>query len=274
VRSKDGFNFPIDVRVSCAVTAQDAPFLVAMLGDPDKVMHDSQEDEELEILEAKIILPTVRAIFRNVAESMNALEFVNARSKVESVASESVRRELAKSRIILHEVFIGNIHMDATEQGRKLMETQTEKELASNQQILYAQQQAAETKRAELVKAQSEADRQKDLVQAQFEIQISESRAKAAVASAKGDAEASVARAEGDSKAQVLLGKGRAEAYKAMVESLGANQFTQLESIKAIAEGKIAPGVITPQILMTGGQSSLDALSATMLQNQSGKSKP
>lgn len=274
VRSKDGFNFPIDVRVSCAVTAQDAPYLVAMLGNPDQVVKDTQEDEELEVMEAKVILPTVRAVFRNVAENMNALEFVNARSKVEAAATEAVRAELIKSRVILHEVFIGNIHMDATDAGRKLMETQTEKELASNQQILYSQQQAAEVKRAELVKAQSEADRQKDLVQAQFEIQINESRAKAAVAAARGEAEASVARAEGESKAQVLLGKGRAEAYKAMVESLGANQFTQLESLKAIAEGKILPGVITPQILMTGASSPMDALGATMLRNQTNAAKP
>ena len=268
VRSKDGFNFPIDVRVSCSVSAQDAPYLVALLGDPDSVVRDDQEDEKLEVLESKIVLPTIRSVLRNVAENMNALEFVNSRSKVASIAGDSVRKEFAKSRVILHEVFIGNIHMDATEQGRKLMDTQTEKEVALNQLGLFTQQQLAEGKRAEFVKAKAEADKQEALVDSQFKISISENAAKSEIAKAKGEAIAEVERAKGNAEAQAVIGEGRAKGYEAMVKSLGQTTFAQLESIRAIADGKIMPGVITPQILINGNGTATDALTATMLRSQ------
>jgi uncharacterized membrane protein YqiK len=267
VRSKDGFSFPIDVRVACAVQAEDAPHLVALLGDPDAVRKDDQEDEVLEIMESKVILPTIRAAMRNVAEGMNALEFVNARSRVEANARETVRTELEKYRVRVHEVLIGNIHLDATEAGAKLMTTQTDREVAINQQQLYAQQQQAEMKRAELVKATAEAERQKNLVEADFNIKVNESNAKAAVAQAKGEAESAIEKARGEAEAQILTGQARAKAYKAMVETLGQNQVAQLEMLRSIADGKIQPGVITPQILMGNQASPTDALAATMLRN-------
>ena len=55
-----------------------------------EVAQDEQEDEKLEVLEARIILPAVRAIFRNVAETMNALEFVNRRSEIEALVGQRI----------------------------------------------------------------------------------------------------------------------------------------------------------------------------------------
>jgi regulator of protease activity HflC (stomatin/prohibitin superfamily) len=258
VRSKDGFSFPVDVRVGCAVEAKDAPYLVALLGNPDQRLRDDQEDEDLEVLEAKVILPAVRAIFRNVAETMNALEFVNARSTIEKVATERMRVELAKFHVTCDGVYVGNIHLDATEAGKKLILTQTDREVAVNQQTLFAEQKRAEESRSAFVKAQEEAEQQRNLAKATYEVLVKEQQAKARAAEAKGEADY-----------QTITGQGRAQAYDAMVKSLGRDAVAQLELLKLVAEGKIQ---IAPQVMVTGGNAGvLDALGGTLLRQAADK---
>lgn len=251
VRSRDGFSFPVDVRVACAVEAAHAPHLVALLGDPDRRVQDDQEDEELEVLEARIILPTVRAIFRNVAEGMNALEFVNARSQVERLATERVTQELARYHVTCDGVYVGNIHLDASEAGRKLLATQTDTEVAKHQQTLYAEQRKAEEARAAFVRAQEEAEQQRNLAQATYAVRVKEQQAQARAAEAKGEADY-----------QRITGEGRAAAYRAMVEALGREAVTQLELLKQVAEGRVQ---ITPQVMVSAPGGTLDALAGTLL---------
>jgi regulator of protease activity HflC (stomatin/prohibitin superfamily) len=254
VRSKDGFSFPVDVRVACAVEAANAPYLVALLGNPDQTVKDEQEDETLEVLEARIILPVVRAVFRNVAESMTALEFVARRSEIERSASERITAELARYRVTCDGVYVGNIHLDVTEPGRQLLATQTDREVAVNQEKLFGQQKLAEVARANLVRATEEAEQQRNLAAAEYKVRIEGENAKAQVAKAKGEAEA-----------QVIMGEGRAKAYAMLVETLGQNQVAQLELLKLVVEGKVQ---ITPQVMVSGQGSStgtLDALAGTIL---------
>lgn len=252
VRSKDGFSFPVDVRVSCAIEAKNAPYLVALLGNPDAVVQDDQEDEKLEVLEARVILPAVRAIFRNVAETMNALEFVNRRSEIESLATQRVTAELARYRVTCDGLYVGNIHLDASEAGQKLIMTQTEREVAVNQQKLYDQQKQAEVSRANFVRAQEEAEQQRQLAAAEYKVRIEGENAKSQVAKAKGEAES-----------QVIIGEGRSKAYKLLVETLGRDQVAQLELMKLVVDGKVQ---ITPQVMMAGGNgSAMDALAGTLL---------
>jgi regulator of protease activity HflC (stomatin/prohibitin superfamily) len=253
VRSKDGFSFPVDVRVACAVEAKNAPYLVALLGNPDAVVHDQQEDEELEVLEARIILPAVRAIFRNVAETMSALEFVNRRSEIEAIVGQRMTTELARYRVTCDGLYVGNIHLDATPAGQQLLATQTDREVAVNQQKLYDQQKQAEESRAKFVRAQEEAEQQRQLAAAEYKVRVEGENAKSQVARAKGEAES-----------QVIIGEGRAKAYKLLVETLGQSQVAQLELLKLVVEGKVQ---ITPQVMVNGSgtNGTTDALMGTIL---------
>jgi len=253
VRSKDGFSFPVDVRVACAVEAKNAPYLVALLGNPDAIMQDEQEDEKLEVLEARIILPAVRAIFRNVAETMNALEFVNRRSEIEALATQRITAELARYRVTCDGVYVGNIHLDASPAGQQLLATQTDREVAVNQEKLYTQQKQAEESRAKLVRAQEEAEQQRQLAAAEYKVRVEGENAKSQVARAKGEAES-----------QIIIGEGRAKAYKLLVETLGQQQVAQLELLKLVVEGKVQ---ITPQVMVNGAGTggTTDALMGTIL---------
>lgn len=252
VRSKDGFTFPIDVRVAVAVEAKDAPYLVALLGDPDHRVHDDQEDEDIEVLEAKIVLPTVRAVFRNVVENVNALEFVNTRSAIERAAYQRMKEELTKFHLTCDGLYLGDIHLDATEAGKQLIATQTDREVAVNQQKLYEEQKKAQESRSAFVKAQEEAEQQRNLAKATYEVLVKAQQAQARAAEAKGEADY-----------QKITGEGRAQAYRAMVDTLGRDAVAQLELLKLVADGKIQ---ITPQVMVTGTDGgAMDALMGTML---------
>lgn len=253
VRSKDGFSFPVDVRVACAVEAKNAPYLVALLGNPDAVVQDEQEGEELEVLEARIILPSIRAIFRNVAETMNALEFVNRRSEIEALVGQRITAELARFRVSCDGVYVGNIHLDASPAGQQLLATQTDREVAVNQEKLYTQQKQAEESRAKFVRAQEEAEQQRQLAAAEYKVKVEGENAKSQVVRAKGEAES-----------QIIIGEGRAKAYKLLVETLGQQQVAQLELLKLVVEGKVQ---ITPQVMVNGSGTggTTDALMGTIL---------
>ncbi|MFT3870745.1 MAG: SPFH domain-containing protein [Nibricoccus sp.] len=257
VRSKDGFTFPVDVRLSLSVAAANAPYLVALLGDPDRVMKDEQEDEELEILEARLVLPTARAALRNVAETLGALEYVASRSRVEAMTSKLVESEFSPYKLTFLGAFIGAIGLDATEAGQKLLLTQTDKEVASNQRATYQQQQQAEVARQQFIRSREEADQQKQLVEAEFAVKTAGERAKAQIETAKGEAERIRITAE-----------ARKQSYDLLAAAIGKEGVTLLESLRLVQEGNIR---ITPEILVQGAGSEHglnDALAATILRQQ------
>ena len=150
-------------------------------------------------------------------------------------------------------VYVGNIHLDATPAGQQLLATQTDREVALNQQKLYDQQKQAEESRAKFVRAQEEAEQQRQLAAAEYKVRVEGENAKSQVARAKGEAES-----------QIIIGEGRAKAYKLLVETLGQSQVAQLELLKLVVEGKVQ---ITPQVMVNGSGSggTTDALMGTIL---------
>jgi hypothetical protein len=268
VRSADGFTFPVDVRVSVAIQAQQAPLVVALLGNPhatsttDAGRGDSNNSQitarsngglshPVTALEARAILPTVRAIFRNTAETMNALRFVGSRSEVEASASAKFQQDMKQFHLDTEGLFIGNIDLAATDAGKSLLSTQTDREVALNQQQMFSEKMKAEQSRATYIKAQEEAEQQRNLAEATFKVQVAEQAAKAREAEAKGEASYITITAEAKQKA-----------YTAIAGAIGAQGVTTLELMKLVSDGKIQ---ITPHVMVGGGGTAMDALAGTIL---------
>ena len=83
VRSKDGNTFPVDVRVTYLINGENAPRVVATVGDDELVL-------------TKLVTPAVRAILRNNAEKVKALEYVQSRSIQEEQSAAMLTEELDK----------------------------------------------------------------------------------------------------------------------------------------------------------------------------------
>ena len=230
VKSKDGFEFPVDVRVSVKITAKDAPYVVGMLKNPDA----ESKKPGYDVLERRVILPALRAIFRNSAETRGALEYVNSRSEIEKSATTLFQEELKKFRVESDGVFVADIGLSETEEGKKLLTTQTEREIANQEVDTFKQKQLSEAARAESERARAEAEQEQPKAEARAKVEI-----------AKSEAEAAIAKAEGE-----------AEAFTKKINALkteGAEIFVKLEELKIVAEAWEKGGSQIPEILVNGG---------------------
>ena len=240
VRSKDGYEFPVDVRVSVKISAANAPHVVAMLADPDA----DPDNDGFDTLEEKAVLPSLRSIFRNTAEIRGALEYVNSRSVIEKDATASIKKDMATFKIDIDSVYVADIGLDKTPEGKALLKTQTDRQLALQQKATYEEQERAQLKRADVVRAEEAADQEK----------LKEA-AKAKVDIAKNEAEA-----------KKELAKGEAAAYSEKIKAFGGvNEYIRALMIEELV--KVAPQIRLPSTLVIGGQggSSNEALLTPLL---------
>ena len=187
VRSKDGFTFPVDVRVSYLVKGEDAPRVVATVGDDDLVL-------------TKLVTPAVRAIFRNNAEKVKALEYVQNRSTQEEQSNQMLTEELAKYGITVLAVRIGDVGDEKT--LGDLLKTQTDREIALQEQETFAEQQRAAEKQKSLSRTIQEAEEERRLATAAYSVQVAEQEKKQRII----DAEAQAAQIK-------LVAQAQADAY-------------------------------------------------------------
>jgi uncharacterized membrane protein YqiK len=226
VKTKDGFKFPVDVRVSVKISAEDAPYVVAMLADPDS----DPNGDGFDILEDRAILPSIRSIFRNTAETKGALEYLDSRSTIEKDATSKFAEDMAEFKVDVDRVYIAAIGLDKTDQGAELLKTQTDKELAVQQQATYIQQEAAEIQRASMVKAKEDAEQEKF----------------------KAEAAAKVTIAKSDAEAKENLAKGEAAAYAEKIKAFGGvNEYIKALTIEGLV--KVIPEVKLPNTVVFGG---------------------
>jgi uncharacterized protein YeaC (DUF1315 family) len=219
--------------VAVAILAPNAPYVVAKIGNPDVRSDKNQFD----LLEERVILPSLRAILRNSAEKKKALEYVNSRTQVEADAKKLFEIDMAKDKIETEGFFLADIGLGKTPEGLALLKTQTDTEIALQQQTMYKQQVSAEEQRALQVKAAAAADQQKRIQESLAGIEYEKNGAEAARNKATGEA------------AQSLV-------YEAKVKAMGGvENFTKLEIAKMWAEaiGRAWKGEL-PSTMFVGGQ--------------------
>jgi uncharacterized membrane protein YqiK len=251
VRSKDGFGFNLDVAQIIHVGALDAPKVISRVG-------------SMQNLVDHVLQPIVGNYFRNSAQDFTVLDFLNARSKRQVDAASHIRTALAAYDVQAIDTLIGDINPPA-----ELMTTQTERKIAEEQRKTYEVQEAAQKQRQQLVRQTSLADIQQQVVGAEQGVNIAELKANASVKQASGDAESTRLRAIGESEAIRATGKAKAEAYRAGVESLGAQGYTVMQLMQIVGERNVR---IVPDVAVNGagGNTGLvDGLLGVMLRSQS-----
>jgi uncharacterized membrane protein YqiK len=279
VRSKDGFQFNLDVSQIIHIPLIEAPKVIARFG-------------QMNNLVSQVLEPTIGNYFRNSAQDSDVIEFLSQRKERQDAAKEHIGRVLAEYNVHGVDTLIGDIVPPES-----LMKTLTDRKLAEQQKITYETQKQAQETRQALEKQTAIADIQKQVVEAEQGVQIAERIADAAVKKATGEAQsvklqanaeaerlkatatgeaekvrllakaesekvALLAEAEankititGDAEASKILamGKSSAEAYKLAVVAMGGDNFTQLKVMEAIGANNIK---IIPEILISGNSDS------------------
>lgn len=234
VISKDGFTMQLEVRVVFRVKPEDAPFMVAKIGNTDKLVQN-------------VMHPLIDSIFRNQASESSAMAYLQNRHEEQERAEARVRMHLLKYHVDVVNVLICHIHLP-----EELMKTQTEKILAEQKQNMYNAQREAEVKRIELEKTSSQANSQKSLMEATVGVEIAGKRAEQRKKEAEGEAYYISQTGKSEAEKVRLMGEAQGVAYREQVNALGANGVALVETLKVIGEKGVR---ITPDILASGGGS-------------------
>ncbi|MFH1532010.1 MAG: SPFH domain-containing protein [Pseudomonadota bacterium] len=252
VLTKDGFKFPVDVRVIYHIEPEDAPLVVSTVGDDEHILK-------------KVMTPAVRSIFRNNAQGVTALAYVKQRLEQQKKSTLMIRTKLAPYGISVDEVLIGDVGGD-TNSIATLLATQTNRQLAKQQQITYMEQQKAAEKRKALTKTEQEAEEEKKLAQAEYAVKIAAQKKDEIIIQAQADAEKVTIAAAAEAERIKAIGEAEADKYLKKAAAIGKQQVAVLEALELVASGKIR---ITPEVMVSGGDGgsggTMSALMGTML---------
>src|SRR3984893_4884430 len=238
VISKDGFTMQLEVRVVFRVKPEDAPFMVAKIGGIERLIQN-------------VMHPLIDSIFRNQASESSAMAYLQNRHEEQERAEARVRAHLLKYHVDVVNVLICHIHLP-----EELMKTQTEKILAEQRQSMYNAQREAEEKRIQLERTKSQADNQRDLMQATVGVEISGKRAEQRKAEGEGEAHYIQQTGRAEAEKVRLMGEAQGVAYREQVNALGAQGVALVEVLKVIGEKGVR---ITPDIMASGGTGGGDA---------------
>ncbi|MBW8035921.1 MAG: hypothetical protein FVQ79_09895 [Planctomycetes bacterium] len=245
VKTADGFSFPVEVRLIYRIEGANAPKVVSEIGSDEMVLD-------------KLVTPRLRSIFINNAEKVKALDYIKLRSVQEKQSASMLREELAKYGITVLEIGIDAVGDEASLGA--LLKTQTDREIALQQQSTFeVQQQAAEIEKA-LKKTKQEAEEEIRLATAAYDVLIAEEEKKQILIEAEAEA------------AQIkIVAQAKADAYRLIVEAIGMENAALIEIMKLVAENQIR---ITPEVMVggSGTDGMTDALMGTIMRDKiSGK---
>ncbi|MCP4837987.1 MAG: hypothetical protein GY894_01305 [Planctomycetes bacterium] len=240
VRTSDGFTFPVDVRVEFQIRPLDAAQVVAEFGGDDTKLQ-------------QYLASVVRAIFRNNAENVKALDYVQQRSQQESASTGTIRDAMGKVGVSVNAVRIGQIGDEAS--LGELLKTQTDREIAIQEQMTFQEQQRAAEQQKALSRTQQEASEEANLATATYAVMIAEQSKERRLIEAAAEAEAIRIKAE-----------AQAEQFRKLALEIGKQNAALLELLQVIGEGNIE---ITPRVMVIGesqgSNSETTALIGTML---------
>lgn len=230
--SKDGFTLEADVRMIIRVRPQHASFIIARFGSVPNLIE-------------QIVHPLIDSSFRNNAGEKKAIDFIQSRTALQKEAIERAREEFEKYYVEAQNLLISYIKVDAN-----LLKTQTDKEIAIQQQEQFQQQANAQEENIALQEKTARAAKQKDVIDAKLKIDIETDNAEAARRKAEGVRDSTKYEADGVAYKERETGEGLAAAYKAQADVIGADKLAMIKIIEQVSTGKIK---IVPDFLIQGG---------------------
>ncbi|MYL82894.1 hypothetical protein GTA51_07050 [Desulfovibrio aerotolerans] len=258
VISKDGFTIGVSVKVVVRVRPDQAPYMVAKVGSIDNLI-------------IHVVHPMIDSSFRNQASATSAMNFMQDRQDEQKKAEDRTKSELEKYHVECVSVLICQITLP-----QDLMDTQTKKIIAQQEQAQYTEQQKAEQARIATEKTRAEADQQKVLVASEINVKVAEQNRQATIKSAEAEGEALRLKAEGEAKGitakgeaegnKILaVGEATAKAFELQGKVIGGSGLTAIALAERIKDGQIK---VTPDVLVQGsGAGELGGLLAAFLVN-------
>lgn len=258
VISKDGFPIQVAVKVVIRVRPDQAPYMVAKVGSIDNLIQH-------------VIHPMIDSSFRNQASTASAMNFLQSRSEEQAKAETRARVDLEKYHVECVSVLICQIRLP-----EELMQTQTKRIIAEQQQEMFKMEQKSQAERTEMEKMKATADQQPTLVASEIAVKVAAQKKTEMITLAEGTAEAKALEGSGEGKRLMAIGDGEAskiaaigeataQAYTKQKEAIGEDAIKQIKIVElvsaAIENGRIK---IVPDVMVSGGGSAGDGLMAQL----------
>lgn len=219
----EGWRVPLDTRVVSRIQPQQAPRLVAMVGDADQ-------------LEQVVLGPALRSYLRDVAEGFQSrlMDLVHRREHIEQQVTE---RLAAYTRDL--GVTIEAVRLDEPALPGELLAVRQRQELAKALMATYRTEEQAQQGRVATEKARAMADQQQRVVSAELDVQV---------------AELSKAKAQKEGEAEKLRQLELIQAQQAQVAVLGRDATLQMNALKTVLNAaQASPDIVkSPMVLVQG----------------------
>ncbi|MFA5853534.1 MAG: SPFH domain-containing protein [Patescibacteria group bacterium] len=245
-KSREGFEFAIDLQVQIHVPDTNASRVIAAVG----TMHN---------LVNEVLQAAVGNHFRDKLQGLPAIKFIETRQEIQVEAFAHIKQELAKYDVETRGVYIQDVV-----QPKALIDVLTEREIANQKIATYKKEQEAEETRVAMEQAKGKADMQAKLAQSTVQVDIETNNANALRAKAGG--ESNYIETVGAAEAAKIKARGLAEAagYQAQKDAIGPQATAIVNAIQAIADGKVN---IMPEVLVVGGGGgAFEALASVVTQ--------
>lgn len=255
VTSKDGFQLEVDVRLIIRIPPANASAVIARFGTVVNLIE-------------QVAHPLIDSSFRNAAGNKQAIEFVHNRTALQEQALVAARQEFARYHVEVQGLLIAYIKTPET-----LLETQTKKEIAAQQQQQYQAEAKAQEERIAVAEKTARADKQQDIIAAKLSIDIATDKAEALRKEAEGIRDSTKTKADGESYSAQKVGEGAAAAYRAQEEVLGREAITAIRVMEEVTKGNVK---IVPDFLVQGGDGGqgVNLVTGLLAKTLSDMSKP
>ena len=268
--TKDAFEPSLPLSVVVHIDYKKAPLVIQRFGDIKKLVEQTLD-------------PMVSAYFKNVGQTRTLIQLLQDRSAIQQQAGVEMKEKFAHYNLELEEVLIGTPSSPEGDTRDTQIETilmqLRSRQVAVEQVETYNQQEKAAVKERELREAQSRAQMQTKMTEAELSINIQSNQGKAEYQRSIQQASQIRALAEAEAEKIARIGIAQALATEEQVRAYGGPQFQVTQQVmNRFAEAIQQAGVdVVPRILIkgngegdTGTGSVIEGLMAMLLSEKMG----
>jgi uncharacterized membrane protein YqiK len=240
--TKDAFEPSLPLSVVVHIDYQKAPLVIQRFGDIKKLVEQTLD-------------PMVSAYFKNVGQMRTLIQLLQDRSAIQQQASMEMREKFAHYNLALEEVLIGTPSSPENDtQIETILMQLRSRQVAEEQVETYNQQEKAAVKERELREAQSRAQMQTKLTEAELNINIQTDQGKAEYQRSLQQAQQIRALAEAEAEKIARIGIAQALATEEQVRAYGGPQFQVTQQVlNRFAEAIQQSGVdVVPRVVVSG----------------------
>ncbi len=217
--TKDAFEPSLPLSVVVHIDYQKAPLVIQRFGDIKKLVEQTLD-------------PMVSAYFKNVGQTRTLIQLLQDRSAIQKQASMEMKEKFEHYNLELEEVLIGTPSSPENDtQIETILNQLRSRQVAAEQVETYDQQEKASIKERELREAQSRAQMQTRLTEAELNINIQTDQGKAEYQRSIQQAQQIRALAEAEAEKIARIGIAQALATEEQVRAYGGPQFQVTQQV-------------------------------------------